>query len=144
MSSALTMRLCLTMSVCFADLNRLVTKCKATASPMPVYSSGQGDPSDAIMRGEVPSAAGGLGLHAPTSGLLNTRSVGTSDSKNRVQKRESRGVWAGAERAAAMAEAPSNWRRSRSVKNRAKMQTSAVAPSKIQEALKDRDCFCGS
>src|ERR1017187_8194166 len=143
MSSALTMRLCLTISVCFADLNRLVTKCKATASPMPVYSSGQGDPSDA-MRGEVPSVAGGLGLHAPTSGLLNTRSVGTSDSRHRVQKRESRGVWAGAERAAAMAEVPSNCRRSRSVKNSVKMQTSAVTPSMIQEALKDRDCFGGS
>ena len=71
MSSAFTIRLGFTINVCFADRKRAVIKWIATASPIPVYSSGQ------------PVAPCFCSAHSPTSGLLTTSSVGTSESRKR-------------------------------------------------------------
>ena len=71
MSSAFTIRLGFTISVCFAGRKRAVIKWIATASPIPVYSSGQ------------PVAPCFCAPHSPTSGLLTTSSVGTSESRKR-------------------------------------------------------------
>src|SRR5690349_15816293 len=114
------MRLCFTINVCFAVLNRLVIRWIATASPIPVYSSGQ--------------TPVGL-VQGPTSGLLSTRMVATSESRNRFHKAETGAAALGARRSVAAADVRSRRRRSWSAATSSATQAKAVAASMNQAVL---------
>src|SRR3954453_5383187 len=90
------MRLCFTSRVLPRASNKFETRLIATASPIPVYSSGHGV-SLAAAALETFTTAGCVSTHSPTSGLLTTSTVELSELRKRSHNRETSGVnaWEG-------------------------------------------------
>src|SRR6185312_4619214 len=127
------MRLCFTINGLFRASNRFEIRLMATASPIPVYSSGQFAASALAPETLV---AAGLAMHSPaTEGLLTTSTVGTSESRNRFHRRDtSAGVFRPACAGAAIAAAPHSLRW-RSAENSSAAQTKAVTSNMSHAVL---------